>query len=191
MRVATKRPGMTPGRAAILGLMQRYALPGYRLSLLEVQKLAYFLQAAGEPLKLNFQKQRYGPYAETLQHVLQRMEGHFIRGYGDRSRSASMLPLPDAVEEAEALLSARSGTWSRLDRVIDLIEGFETPYGMELLASVHWVATQEDPQAATDPDAAISEVHAWSEHKRQTFRPEHIKVAWSRLKERGWFLGPG
>jgi hypothetical protein len=118
--------------------------------------------------------------------VLQRMEGHFIRGYGDRSRSASMLLLPEAVREAEALLNTRSDTRSRLDRVTDLIEGFETPYGMELLASVHWVATHEDLQAAMDPDIAVSQVHGWSEHKRQTFRPEHIKVAWSRLKEQGW-----
>jgi O-acetyl-ADP-ribose deacetylase (regulator of RNase III) len=186
MRVATKRPSMTRGRAAILGLMQRYALPGYRLSLLEVQKLAYFLQTAGEPLKLDFQKQRYGPYAETLHHVLQRMEGHFIRGYGDRSRTASVALLPHAVEEADALLSAQAETRLRLDRVANLIEGFETPYGMELLASVHWVAAHEDPQAATDPEAAVSRVHAWSEHKRQTFRAEHIRVAWSRLREQDW-----
>ena len=45
----TKRPKMTAGRAALLGVMSRYQVPGYeyRLSLLETQKLAYFLQGAG------------------------------------------------------------------------------------------------------------------------------------------------
>ncbi len=98
MRVATKKPAMTPGRAALLGLLERYAMPGYRLTLLEIQKLAYFLQAAGEPLRLNFVRGKYGPYAEPLHHVLQRLEGHFIRGYGDRSRNASVRLLPGATD---------------------------------------------------------------------------------------------
>lgn len=85
---------MISGLAAIISLMIRYALPGCRLTLLEIQKLAYFLQEAGQPLKLEFQKQRYGRYAETLHFVLQRIEGHFVRGYGDRSRDVSLRIYP-------------------------------------------------------------------------------------------------
>jgi len=113
MKVATKRPAMTPGRAVILALLSRYALPGYRLTLLEIQKLAYFLQEAGQPLSLDFQKQKYGPYAETMHHVLQRMEGHFVRGYGDRSRDVSLHLFPDAVREAEQFLTADCETLER------------------------------------------------------------------------------
>jgi len=145
MRVDTKKPAMTPGRAALFGLLERYAMPGYRLTLLEIQKLAYFLQAAGEPLRLNFVRGKYGPYAETLHHVLQRVEGHFIRGYGDRSRNASIRLLPGATDEANAFLEDHNDTLQRLDRVGRLIEGFESPYGMELLATVHWLA-HEDPE---------------------------------------------
>jgi len=86
MVVATARPRMNQNRAALIRMMLDYDVPGYRLTLLEIQKLAYFLQIAGQPLKLKFVKQQYGPYAEELNYVLQRMEGHFIRGYGDRSR---------------------------------------------------------------------------------------------------------
>ena len=60
MKIATKPPRMTPGRAVIVEVLSRYVLPGYRLTLLEIQKLAYFLQEAGQPLDLNFQKQKYG-----------------------------------------------------------------------------------------------------------------------------------
>lgn len=186
MKIATTRPKMTPGRAAVLGLMQRYAVPGYKLTLLEIQKLAYFLQEAGEPLKLNFVKQKYGPYAEELHHVLQRMEGHFIRGYGDRTREVSVNILPEAVAEGEAFLTENHETLGRFDRVSDLIQGFETPYGMELLSTVHWVATREDNTAKFDPEAAISAVHNWSEHKKKSFRPDHIRQAWKRLKEQNW-----
>ena len=186
MRIATSRPKMTAARAAILLLMSRYKVPGYRLTLLEIQKLAYFLQAAGEPLRLAFAKQKYGPYTEQLHHVLQRLEGHFIRGYGDRSRDVSVTLMPGAAEEAAAFLSGNQATEERFERVAELIQGLETPYGMELLATVHWVANQEDPAAADDPDRAISGVQSWSQHKKDLFTPSHIKVAWSRLKQLGW-----
>lgn len=108
---------MTAGRAALIGLIDHYALPWYRVTLFEIQKLAYFLQAAGEPLKLDFVKGKYGPYAENLHHVLQRIEGHFIRGYGDRSRAASIQLLSGAREEATGFLASNSDTQSRLERV--------------------------------------------------------------------------
>lgn len=185
MPVATHRPNMTPGRAALIGVLRSYALPGYRLTMLEVEKLAYFLQTVGEPLRLQFIKGDYGPYAETLHHVLQRMEGHFIRGYGDRTQSRHIRLIPDAVEEADASLKESPDTVARLSRVSSLIDGFETPYGMELLATVHWVA-REDPKACHSEEAAVRGVHAWSERKRQTFRADHIAVAWRRLRDEGW-----
>lgn len=185
MKVATTRPKMTMGRASLLSALERYAIPGYRLSMLEIQKLAYFLQTAGERLKLEFVKQQYGPYSETLHHVLQRMEGHHLRGYGDRSQKASVFLMPDAVSEAAEFLTDYPQTEVRLARVTELIEGFETPYGLELLATVHWVA-QDDAAAAGDSEAAIRNVHDWNQHKRDTFQPSHIRAAWKRLQEQGW-----
>jgi len=185
MPVATARPSMTPSRAALLSLMVDYGIPGYRLTLLEVQKLAYFLQVAGQPLRLQFVRHKYGPYAETLNHVLQRIEGHFIRGYGDRSREASIRVIPEAVEEATRFLSGDAETAGRLERVRRLIEGFETPYGMELLATVHWVA-QSESAARNDAEEAVRLVQEWSGRKRRTFRPQHIRTAWGQLHAHGW-----
>ncbi len=189
MPIATKRPKMTRGRAALIGLFQKYIVPGYRLSLLEAQKLAYFLDAAGEPLRLEFKRGQYGPYSETLQHVLQDMEGHFIRGYGDRSHAATIRLLPGAADEADRFLETHPDTRARLERVGQLIDGFETPYGMELLATVHWLAS-EDPRLCCDPQLAVHGVQAWNERKRRAFRPAHILVAWSQLKEQGWLNEP-
>jgi hypothetical protein len=61
-----KVPDMTPGRAALVGLVRRYmnGLMDPFVSLLEVHKLMYFAQEAGEPLKLKYAKAVYGPYAE-------------------------------------------------------------------------------------------------------------------------------
>lgn len=188
MRVNTRRPNMTPGRAAIIALMKLYALPGYSMTLLEIQKLAYFLQVAGEPLRLSFVKGKYGPYSETMQHVLQRMEGHYIRGYGDRSREASIRLVPPADSEAEEFLRDYPVTQTRLDQVAKLIEGFETPYAMELLATVHWLVN-EDPELRDDPTAIVRAVHSWNEHK-QGFPAHHIQTAWSQLRESGWLEPP-
>ena len=187
MPIATSRPRMTPGRAGLLGVLGNYLVPGYRLALLEIHKLAYFLQATGEPLALNFGKNRYGPYAENLNHVLQRMEGHFIAGYGDRTNLGAKITLSDdAVRQAKEYLTANPITLERFDRVRSLIEGYETPYGLELLATVHWVATRENLFAASDVDQAVEGVHRWNKRKRELFPATHIGLAWERLNSLGW-----
>ena len=101
MPVGTARPHMTPARALFVKLMDAYAAMEYSRTLLEVQKLAYFLQEAGEPLRLKYEAGHYGPYAANLNKVLELMEGHFIRGYGDSQKpNAEIELLPGAVEEA-------------------------------------------------------------------------------------------
>jgi O-acetyl-ADP-ribose deacetylase (regulator of RNase III) len=188
MKIATRRPNMTMGRAVILEVLSRYVLPEYRLSLLEIQKLAYFMQEAGEPLRFKFEKQQYGPYAENLHHVLQTIEGHFVRGYGDRSRDVSLELYPDAVKEAESFLANEADTQQRLARVTSLIEGYETPYGLELLSTVHWVVMHDAvSEGRINPDNVTSAVHSWNEHKRRTFAPQRIVNAWHRLKSERWF----
>ncbi len=186
MQVSTNRPHMTVGRAAIIGLIEQYVFPGSRLTTLEIQKLAYFLQVAGEPLKLNFSKGPYGPYAEVLHHVLQRIEGHFIRGYGDRSHGSNIRLLPGADLDAEEFLQQYKEAQQRFQRVSNLIKGFETPYGLELLATIHWLA-QENPAVGEDFRLAIVGVQEWNERKKRIFQPEHIRVAWQQLHREGWF----
>lgn len=188
MPVRTTRPAMTPARALCVKLMQQYGELAYRLTLLEIQKLAYFLQAAGQPLKLKYDAGRYGPYATNLNKVLERIEGHFTRGYGDSQRpDVEIALLAGATEEANGALEAHPDSADRLKRVADLIEGFETPYGMELLATVHWAATRTDNPARSMSEA-VSVVQAWSDRKRLMFKPSHIEAAWRQLVEKGWIV---
>lgn len=186
-----KRPAMTPGRAAVLALMGRYVETDYdyRLSLVEVQKLTYFLQEAGEPLKLDFVPHYFGPYADKLRLVLGHMEGHFTRGVGD-GRNSPETPLeilPGALDEARAFLADQPDNRARLDRVAALIAGFETPFGMELLGTVHWVMRHD--VAPDNVEDVIAKVHAWSERKQSQMKDGHIRAAWQRLREHGW-AGP-
>lgn len=186
MPVRTARPKMTSARALFIKLMDQYSSLHYRRTLLEIQKLAYFLQEAGEPLRLRFEKGLYGPYAHNLNKVLEVLEGHYIRGFGDSQKpDAEIELLPHAVEEADAFLKQHKESLRRLEKVSDLIAGFETPYGMELISSVHWVGKHDEP-VAQDETVAARSVQNWNERKRGMFQAHHVQVAWERLKEQHW-----
>jgi O-acetyl-ADP-ribose deacetylase (regulator of RNase III) len=185
IQVATAKPKMTQARALCIQLMDQYGLPGYRLSRIEIQKLAYFLQVSGEPLKLDYVKHHQGPYAHTLNHVLQNIEGHYIRGYGDGSQASEIHVLDEGRRAAQVVLEQDESAQQHLEQVSSLIDGFETPYGMEMLATIHWVATH-NARAALDSEIAIAAVHAWSDRKRQLFKPNHLRKAWQQLYEQDW-----
>jgi O-acetyl-ADP-ribose deacetylase (regulator of RNase III) len=185
----TARPHMTIGQAALIALMDRYlkGLLDPFVSLLELHKLMYFMQEAGQRLRLKYQADLYGPYAVNLRQVLIRMESHFISGYGDgRDNPDKVLHLmPGAVEEATAFLEQDSQTKNRMDQVGALMEGYEDPFGLELLSSVHWIM-RSNSDAASDPSAAYALLHAWNDRKQKLFKPEHVKKAWLRLMNQGW-----
>jgi len=201
MPIATSRPSMTVGRAALLAILARYArsVMAQRLelirpgaSLLEIQKLMYLLQEAGLSLRLNYTKGRYGPYAENLNKILQAMEGHYLRGYGDRSSAVLALEpielLPGAEDRALTLLRTDPSVLATVNRVLRLTTGWEGAYGMELLATVLFAA-RTDPLVATDATRAADYVHTWNARKQATFPQEHVTKAWQRLHDQGWFTG--
>jgi O-acetyl-ADP-ribose deacetylase (regulator of RNase III) len=174
------------GKASLVLLIHRY-LGGSMdpfVTLLEIHKLMYFIQEAGEPLRLKYAKALYGPYAENLRHVLHALEGHLVSGYADGGDAPDkqIELVPGAVQDAEAFLIDQHETVGRFDRVGKLVEGFETPFGLELLATVHWVATREN---AGDAEDAAAKVYAWNERKKR-FSPRQIGIAFDTLRANGW-----
>lgn len=179
-------PKMTAGRAALVELMDRYlaGLLDPFVTLLEVHKLMYFMQEAGEPLRLNYAKAPYGPYAENLRHVLKKIEGHLVAGYDDGGDApAKQLKLvPGAIEDARKFLESGAETRERFGRVSNLVDGFESPFGLELLATVHWVAAKENVRSTDD---LVEKVYAWGPRKQQ-FTPRQIRLAADRLVREHW-----
>lgn len=150
----------------------------------------YFLQEAGEPLHLNYAKALYGPYAENLNNVLQAMEGHYVRGYGDRSQEVRKLSpislMPGAEDEARARLAEDADRAAdRIDAVLRLVSGFASAYGLELLATVHWVKTREGG-SVTDDAALKRLVQGWSQRKGRLFTDAHLRTAAEHLVQLGW-----
>ena len=183
---STDVPRMTRSKAVLVDLMHRYlsGLLDPFVTLLEVHKLMYFMQVAGEPLSLQFQKAHYGPYAENLRHVLRDIEGHLISGYADGGDAPGkrLEIVPGAVEEARVFLDGLPGSRERFAKVSDLVEGFESSFGLELLTTVHWVANEHRP--ATD-EQVIAHTYGWASHKRQ-FSERQIRLALRVLRDKGW-----
>ena len=183
---STKVPKMTPGRAALVGLMHRYlsGLLDPFVTLLEVHKLMYLMQESGEPLRLEFREATYGPYAENLRHVLRAVEGHLISGYADGGDAPDkrLELVPGAFDDARAFLDDLAETQSRFDRVSQLVQGFESSFGLELLATVHWVASRNAPSTEED---VVARTYAWGERKKQ-FSERQIRLALQVLSEQGW-----
>ena len=183
-------PKMTAGRAVLVELMDRYlrGLLDPSVTLLEVHKLMYFMQEAGEPLRLRYQQAPYGPYAENLRHVLKTIEGHMVSGYADGGDDPDK-PLelvPGAKKDAEAFLEKHADTMARFDRVSALVEGFESPFGLELLSTVYWIMKHEQPHSV---DEVVERTYAWNERKRQ-FTRRQITLAVDVLSNRGWVDNP-
>jgi O-acetyl-ADP-ribose deacetylase (regulator of RNase III) len=179
-------PNMTPGRASLIVLMQQYlkGLLDPFVTLIEAQKLMYFMQLAGQPLNLEYEKGHYGPYAAKLSHVLNKVEGHFVSGYQDGGDQPfkELTIVPGAYEDATRFLADMPDVQDRFERVAKLVEGFETPFGLELLATVHWVV---DREAAHGPDEAVTRIHNWNDRKK-AFTPRQIGLAYDVLQSKGW-----
>lgn len=181
-------PNMTAGRAALVELMDRYlkGLMDPFVSLLEVHKLMYFMQEAGESLRLKYKKAHYGPYANNLRHVLNTIEGHMLVGYEDGGDAPTkQLKLVDGtVENAKKFLADKTQTQQNFQKVAQLVDGFETPFGLELLATVHWVVKYEK---ASSFDEVVNKIYSWNEGKKQ-FSQKQIKVALDTLQKKNWII---
>lgn len=196
--VRTEAPKLTTAKAALLGMMRRYLPYAVAVTAVDIQKLMYLFQEAGYPLRLNYAKDRYGPYADNLRHLVASMEGHYIRGVGDQSAKAlDVVPfeiLGDSAEQAEVLLTAEPLSKECFDRVLHLIEGFESTYSLELLATVHWAATRDangEPIKGSHelPDVETT-VKSWNTRKGDLFTSRHVQIAFDRLTEQGWLGEP-
>ncbi|MET8362198.1 hypothetical protein ABZU53_01325 [Micromonospora sp. NPDC005194] len=194
MAEAADDPDLFAGRVTLVSAIDRYLCRARRLeprdgvTVLEIQKIAYFLQVLGQPLRLEFSRGRYGPYADSLNYVLDRLEGHYLTGFGDRSaRVEELQPIrltPGAADAVADWCRAHAAAPTEtLDQLALLTDGFEAPYSLELLATVHYAAASHPPTA--DLDELIERVRAWSGRKARLFTPTHIEMAHDRLQSVG------
>jgi O-acetyl-ADP-ribose deacetylase (regulator of RNase III) len=181
-----KRDGMeklTPARALIAELVRRYWVLGIECSLLEIQKLAWFLERSIErytpgdnPLNLQFKAHTYGPYAQRLTHLLNGLDGSYLhceKRISDASPQ-DVIWFDDARKDfVQAYLANEASLYKEsLESTAALIDGFESPYGMELLATVDWLLTRE--QVAPDVAALRAGLRHWKGGSKAAVRKDRL-----------------
>lgn len=173
---------MTLPQAALTALLYRY-LAGFMdpfLSIEVAQALGWFLQVASEPLPLHFSPT--GPRSPTIGDLL----GPVLVPHADfltnQEKSLAETPLalkPGAWEEARAILARHPEAAARVERVGVLIEGFESPSGLELLARAHWSATRDTTaRDVRDPQTDRGTRPPFTEHQ--------VSIARTHLHSHGW-----
>jgi O-acetyl-ADP-ribose deacetylase (regulator of RNase III) len=194
-----KRSGvekLTPARALVAELVRRYWVLGIECSLLEIQKLAWFLErsvktlALEDPLDLRFEADRYGPYAHRLTHLLNALDGSYLH-CDKRITDASpfdVIWFDDSRKERVALYlkSDEARNYAEaLKRTSELIDGFESPLGMELLATVDWLIQEQGVKPTVDD--VVAGLRQWpggkeaADRKAKLFDARLIKLALKRV----------
>ncbi|MCU7928721.1 MAG: macro domain-containing protein [Candidatus Thiodiazotropha sp. (ex Dulcina madagascariensis)] len=190
---------LTAARALIAELVRRYWILGMECSLLEIQKLAWFLeraidkQAIDNPLKLAFESNNYGPYADRLRHLLDALDGSYLKS---EKRIADADPL-DVIwfedskrDRVNAYLHSEAKAYlPALESTSEIIDGFESPYGMELLATVDWLVEKEQCEPTIEAiEQGIRHWPAgekWAARKAGLFDRRAIGIALARLQHSG------
>lgn len=192
----TKRNGvekLTPARALVAELVRRYWVLGIECSVLEIQKLVYFLDRVidelelDNPLRLEFSANRYGPYADRLRHLLDTLDGSYLhcsKRLADATPTDTIWFEQAKTERVVAFLKSEAKAYAAaLEKTSELIEGFESPLGMELLATVHWLLAEEGCRPTLE---AVREALAhWPDNagqrKQRLFDDRMLTLALERL----------
>lgn len=186
---------LTPARAIVAELIRRYWILGMECSLLEIQKLAWFLQRVIEAeglkneLKLNFEARNYGPYANNLDHLLNALDGSYLKA-DKRIPDSDPLDVIAFNDEKKALVEAYLNSEGKdylpaLEKASDIINGFESPFGLELLSTVDWLLTREGCEPTLESVkkgiASWPAGKKWAERKLGLFDDKSLQIAIDRM----------
>lgn len=184
---------MTRARALVLQLIERYSerkvtlepwTEAHAASHLELQKLLYIADVIDPSLDMRFVRGIYGPYSERVRHVIGDMEGRFVKGYGDGTGAPlSLDPISvtdEGARELRKFLVTAEGTETAelVERVLVVTHGYESAYGVELLASTLLCAAEFGP----DVDVVSKEIQTWNPRKARLFKPSHVSKAIDHLE---------
>lgn len=186
---------LTPARAIVAELIRRYWILGMECSLLEIQKLAWFLQRVIEAeglkneLKLNFEARNYGPYANNLDHLLNALDGSYLKA-DKRIPDSDPLDVIAFNDEKKTLVEAYLNSEGKdylpaLEKASEIINGFESPFGLELLSTVDWLLTREGCEPTLESVkkgiASWPAGKKWAERKLGLFDDKSLQIAIDRM----------
>ncbi|MBO4700916.1 MAG: macro domain-containing protein [Alphaproteobacteria bacterium] len=153
----------------------------YELGNIEAQKLAYFIGLVLDRHDIinRYIKHIYGPYFPQLNNALRDMSGTYLSGFGDGQQQNHIDVMPGVIAEVDKYIAARPYLLHAIERIKKIIYGYETPFGMELLGTVHWVCTHNNIKSEQD---IVKYVHSWNDRKKAIMSPDNILRAYRQLK---------
>jgi len=179
-----KKVNLTPARAMLLYALFKYERLGERASLFAANKLAYFLQKSGEPLKLDFKPYIYGPYTQSVEKVLYSLNGIYLKGMEQMSvKPFEPLKLNyERFDEIESYIKSNLSynQEERLENLFKVIDGFETTFSLEILSSIHFIIN-ENPKLSEKE--VLEKIQNWNNRKKNLIKEEHISIALQHLHE--------
>lgn len=195
-----KRKGvqkLTPARALIAELVRQYWVLGIECTLLEIQKLAWFLErnieqfASDNPLNLQFEANKFGPYANRLDHLLDALDGSYLhcdKRIADAGPTDIIRFEDSKKDHVQSYLksSIAKPYVKALESTSALIDGFESPLGLELLATVDWLIVKED--CAANLESVKCCLKNWpggaesAKRKQKLFDDRLLSLALDRLR---------
>lgn len=186
---------LTPARALIAELVRRYSILGIDCSILEIQKLAWFAERVIEKLNkknflnLQFTANKYGPYTDRLQHLLNGLDGSYLH-CEKRLRDAGPF---DSIwfdngkkDEVKYYIAQNQELSEIIYKSEEIIDGFQSPLGMELMATIDWLITNE--KAGFTLASIKSGLSNWpgsreaAGRKIKIFSDKMIEIALQKLK---------
>jgi O-acetyl-ADP-ribose deacetylase (regulator of RNase III) len=187
---------LTPARALMAEMIARYEVLGFDCSMLEAQKLAWFLSGAigraglPNPIAEDFSANRYGPYSDKVRHLLDSLDGSYLtceRRVADARPFDPIRFRHDRRDRISVYLTTPEASPYRpaLDAASDIIDGFQSPHGLELLATVDWLNRRSD--VALDGEAMMVAIASWpgpegsAERKARIFTRYQVDAAIGHL----------
>lgn len=174
---------LTPARAMLLYALAQYEQRGENASVFAANKLAYFLQESGEPLKLQFIAYTSGPYSMAVEKVLYALNGKYLTGLEEKdTKLFGPLHLqPDRIGEVEDYVKNRltAVQKERLKSVLKLIEGFESALSLEVLSSTHFLKRQDKNITQA---ALLEKIQSWNGRKKNLVKEQSVDLALAHLQ---------
>lgn len=152
-----------------------------------LQKIAFFSQMAGLPIKLTFHKYKLGPYDHRLKFNVDKLEGIFIRDASPIIRRSNLIMLDEKewlrTIEAEALDFDLNDARKRIQTSVDFLKKFSFTE-IELLSTVYlaWASVVASGLEGTNQEI-ISFIRNW---KLDKFSDDNINKALETLNNEDW-----
>jgi O-acetyl-ADP-ribose deacetylase (regulator of RNase III) len=181
-----KEINLTPARAMLLYALAKYEERGEIASVFAANKIAYFLQVSGEPLRLNFIPYTYGPYDQAVEKVLYALNGKYLNGLEQmKAKPFETLYIKyenfeDVKEFVENKLTMDQK--ERLNNVFKLIKGFESTLSLEILSSIHFLLQENKDLTKLD---LLERIQSWNDRKKNLIKEEYIDIALEHLNNFG------